>query len=121
MSGSYHNDNQEVIEILETQKMKYLHEVYYSEELGESTSERNTHRVNSRGGEIGRRAVLRGLCRKTWRFKSSLRHHGPVAQLVRAFGLHPKGRGFKSLRVHTVFGAVFFAILFLCRNLEKVF
>lgn len=29
---------------------------------------------------------------------------GPVAQLVRAPGLHPGGRGFESLRAHQFFG-----------------
>ena len=36
-----------------------------------------------------------------WRFESSPAHHdGHLAQLVRAFGLHPKGRGFESLSAH---------------------
>ena len=58
-------------------------------------------------GGTGRRARLRGVWRNPWRFKSSSGHRfkqptslGRLAQLVRALGLHPIGRGFESLSGH---------------------
>ena len=46
-------------------------------------------------------------------FKKLLDSFGPVAQLVRAFGLHPKGQGFDPSRVHK-----FVIIKFMFRHAE---
>ena len=69
------------------------------------------------GGETGRHAVLRGLCRYgvevqflSWApecvcariYTKRTQKNGLLAQLVRAFGLHPKGQRFESSRVHNV-------------------
>jgi hypothetical protein len=37
---------------------------------------------------------------RPWRFKSSLAHHGRLAQLARASALHAEGRGFESPSAH---------------------
>ena len=57
--------------------------------------------AQSAGGEIGRRARLRCVWSKILAGSNPVpRTHGRLAQLVRAFGLHPKGRGFDPLSDH---------------------
>lgn len=45
-----------------------------------------------------RKSIVYNITRQ--RKRKALSQYGGVAQLVRAFGSHPRGRGFESLRLH---------------------
>jgi hypothetical protein len=70
---------------------------------------RQTHHytLTSASGEIGRHAALRGLCRKVWRFKSSLAHQNKEIGLGRSFC-------FVFLRVEVSFRCKTLAIMSTC-------